>query len=192
MARKKTGTAYYGGAAGSATIPYAGGVYAGDWRQVAKSVPKFPQVPSFTLTVTNTNTASAQTAVLFNANSIYNASSDAGIVIANSASVPTYANLVLNAARNPLLVHGFNYDADSKAQLSNSFEHLHGNIDGSSGNGQLGNAIALAVKNNQFIDDLLYINYPFWVDGFMALRITVAANEAIRLTFRVAQQLRVS
>ncbi len=182
-------------------LPYYGqanpGVSRGVQAQAAamiQSLTKAPELSAFRLTIANSESVD-QTATIFNGQTIAEITDAAsGITKTNntSSSVPTYANLILNVCTNPLLIAGFNYDADSKAQLSNAFDLVVGNLDGTNNKYPMGPAIALAVQNNQFIDDLLYINFPQVMDGFKGFGVSIETTEAIRLTFKVVSQFRYS
>jgi len=142
----------------------------------------------YVLTITNTNTAASETAVLFggyvntdcSATKPANFGSGAHISI-TPASGSSYYSLLAQSMSNPFMIYSWRLDSDSIAQLSQTLYVNYTNA----GNGKLARIpINMNVRRNLYYnsDKGLEFVYPIKVDGNTYFTITILAETSLTIT----------
>jgi hypothetical protein len=139
----------------------------------------------YVLTITNSNTSTSLTAVIFGAyantnSAVTNWGSDVGITITPSSGATYYA-LLAQSMSNPFMIYSWRLDADTIAQLSQTLYVNYTNA----GNGKLARIpINMNVRRNLYYnsDKGLEFVYPIKVDGNTYFTITILASSSLTLT----------
>lgn len=140
----------------------------------------------YILTITNSNTAASETAVLFGgyANSepkdVTNYGSGNNITITPASGASYYA-LLMQSMSNPFMIYSWRLDSDTAAQLNQTLYVNYTNA----GNGKMARVpINMNVRRNLYYnaDNGLEFVYPIKVDGNTYFTMTILAGGVITVT----------